>query len=395
MSRKGAARFVPFAYGFRPFFFFAGVYAAAALGTWLWIYRSGSMPLGQMPPQLWHGHEMLYGFVAAAIAGFMLTAVPSWTGSRGYAGGPLKLLVLIWLAGRMSFMFADRLPFALFAVLELAFIPALIVTIAPSLLRTFNRNTPLLLVLLLFWSGDLLFVFGVTATDVAMSSRGLRVGLDLVLVLITVIGGRIVPAFTRNALRERGTTVNMRGNALLEKFTIGTMLAYAIADIVSPYNQLTAVIAVLAGLAQLARLVGWHGIRTASMPIVWVLHVAYLWMPIGLLLQALFVLGEFSFAAYWQHALGAGVAGTMILAVMTRASLGHTARPIVAHWSIALAYVLLVFAISVRVFGPSVLTLPYQDTVVLAGLLWCVAFVIFALVYAPVLLMARLDGKSG
>ncbi|MCB1845682.1 MAG: NnrS family protein, partial [Halioglobus sp.] len=206
---------------------------------------------------------------------------------------------------------------------------------------------------------------------------------------------RIVPAFTRNALRERGIVVNMRGNALLEKFTIGAMLAYAAANIASPYYPLTGAIAAVAALAQFARLFGWHGTRTASMPIVWVLHVAYLWLPTGLLLQALFVLGEFSFAAYWQHALGAGVAGTMILAVMTRASLGHTARPIVAHWSIALAYVLLVLSVVARVFGPTLLPFPYADTILIAGLLWSAAFAIFVLVYAPVLLMARLDGKPG
>lgn len=395
MSRNRSSRFVPFAYGFRPFFLLAGVYALLAVVSWLWVYRAGLMPLGNIPPQFWHGHEMLYGFVSAAIAGFMLTAVPSWTGSRGYAGGPLQTLVLLWLGGRFAFMFADSLPFWLLAALELAFIPALMMMLAPSLLRTYSRNTPLLLVLLFFWAGDAMFILGLANADTVMSARGLRIGLNLVLVLLTVIGGRIVPAFTGNALRERAVPVQMRGSALLDKFTILAMLAYAIADIVGPMHSATGWIALAAASAQLVRLSGWQSLHTLSQPIVWVLHIAYLWLPVGLALKALFVLGGFVWAAHWQHALGAGAAGTMILAVMTRASLGHTGRPLVVDRLTVAAYGFLVLAVAVRVFGAAALPHSYQSVVLLAGGMWATAFLLFVLAYTPVLLSPRQDGKPG
>jgi uncharacterized protein involved in response to NO len=392
---RDSQRWVPFAYGFRPFFFVAGVYAAVALGAWLVIYASGSAPLAGLPPQYWHAHEMLFGFVAAAVAGFMLTAVPSWTGGRGFAGWPLKILVLLWLTGRLAFALAATLPVVLLAILELAFIPALILTIAPSLLRAPSRNTPLLLVLLVFWASDLVFMLGVAYQDVAMSARGLRGGLDLVLVLITVIGGRIVPAFTGNALRARAVTVTLRASPLLERLTISAMLAYAIADVTAPMHGLTGTIAALAGVAQALRLAGWQGVRTLSQPIVWVLHLGYLWLPVGLFLKALYVLGDVGWAVHFQHALGAGAAGTMILAVMTRASLGHTGRPLQVRRIVTLAYVLLTGGVAVRVFGPALLPGSYLATVVTAGALWVIAFALFVYAYAPVLLRPRVDGKPG
>ncbi len=395
MSTDRSTRFVPFSYGFRPFFLLAGIYAVFGVLSWLWVYRSGLMPLGSVPSQFWHGHEMLYGFVAAAIAGFMLTAVPSWTGSRGYAGKPLQLLVFLWLAGRLAFLFAGSLPFWLLAAIELAFVPALMLILAPSLLRTWSRNTPLLLVLLLFWAGDAMFMLGLANSETVMSARGLRVGINLVLVLLTVIGGRIVPAFTGNALRGHAVPVQMRSSALLDRFTIVAMLAYAIADIIAPLHSNTGWIALIAALAQCVRLSGWQGMRTLSQPIVWVLHVAYLWLPVGLALKALYLLGGFAWAAHWQHALGAGAAGTMILAVMTRASLGHTGRPLVVNRLTIAAYVLLVLAVTTRVFGAAVLSLPYQTVVLLAGGLWAAAFSLFVVVYTPVLLLPRCDGKPG
>ncbi len=392
---KSLPRFVPFAYGFRPFFLLAGIQAVVSVCAWLWLYRGGMAPLAALPPQYWHVHEMIYGFIVAAIAGFMLTAVPSWTGTRGFAGRPLQLLVFLWLAGRVAFMFANSIPFWVLAVLELAFLPALIVTLSPSLLRTINRNTPLLLVLLVIWLSDLIFVAGLAQQDVILSGRGLRVGLDLVLVLITVIGGRIVPAFTGSALRSSGIDARMRSYALLDRTTIALMLAFAIADIAASQHALTGYIAAVAALAQVWRLSGWQGWRTGSQPVVWILHVAYLWLPIGLCLKALSVLGDVWWAAYWQHAFGAGAAGTMILAVMTRASLGHTGRSLQVHKVIAVAYALLVLSVTVRVFGPALLPMQYQGIVVVAGSLWVLAFAMYLVIYTPILLRPRVDGKAG
>lgn len=392
MSR---ARWVPFAYGFRPFFLLSGMYAIVAMAAWLLFYSRGDSPLFPLPPQLWHGHEMIFGFIAATIAGFMLTAVPSWTGSRGFAGRPLIVLTLLWFAGRMAFFAADVLPAALLVVAELAFLPALMATIAPSLLRTFNRNSPLLAVLALFWAADAVFLYGVTSGDVLLAGTALRGALDVVLVLITVIGGRIVPSFTANALRMRGLAAGVRSHPVLERLVIAAMLVFVVADVLRPQHGLTAVIAAAAALLQLARLARWQGYRTLSDPIVWILHAAYLWLPVGLALKAAFVSGGFAWAAHWQHALSAGTAATMILAVMTRAALGHTGRPLRTGPAVTAAYVLLLGAVAVRVFGPALLPAGYLATVTTAGTLWLLAFLLYVVVYAPILLRPRVDGKAG
>ena len=216
MNIEDPKRLVPFAYGFRPFFLLAGLYAVVAMATWLWMFTQGAAPSDVIGPQSWHGHEMIFGFITAAIAGFLLTAVPSWTGRRGFAGIPLMLLTLAWLSGRVAFAMAGVLPLSVIAAVELAFLPALMAVAGPSLLRTISRNTPLLFVLLMLWIADAVFLYGLWQGDAMLITAALRGGLDIVLVLVTVIGGRIVPAFTGNALKASGLAVNMRNNRIVE-----------------------------------------------------------------------------------------------------------------------------------------------------------------------------------
>jgi uncharacterized protein involved in response to NO len=225
------SRWVPFAYGFRPFFLLAGIYAAIGMSVWLWAYIAGWSPLPSLPPQLWHSHEMLFGFIAAAVAGFVLTAVPSWTGSRGFAGAPLVVLVMLWLAGRIAFAFFDEIPLDLVILAEVLFLPAVIVTIAPSLFRTRNRNIVLLLVIAAFWAADLVFLHAIRSGDIAAASAALRVGIDVILFLLTIIAGRIVPSFTANALRNQGMEVSLRSSKLIERGVFIAMLAYIAVDV--------------------------------------------------------------------------------------------------------------------------------------------------------------------
>lgn len=389
------ARLVPFAYGFRPFFLAAGWYALVAIGAWLWLYQAGLAPFAALPAYQWHAHEMLFGFVAAAIAGFMLTAVPSWTGERGFAGWPLIVLAALWLLGRIAMAAAGVLPLPVVAVAELAFLPAVAVTISPSLLRSSNRNAPLLIVLFALWAMDATFLHALRGGDVLLASTALRGALDIVLLLVTVIGGRIVPAFTASALRTRGIEPDIRSRRAVDIAAIGSMVALVIADLVAPMHGLTAAVALLAALAHAARIAGWQTRKTLSEPIVWVLHAAYLWLPIGLFLKAMWLLFGVSWAAHWPHALGAGTAATMIVAVMTRASLGHTGRPLVVAKPIAWAYALLIAAAATRVFGPAVLPLDYSHVVACAAALWIAAFVLYVVVYTPILLRPRADGKPG
>ena len=395
MSPPAAKRLVPFAYGFRPFFLLAGLFAAVSVAAWLWIYGAGAVPGTRMPPQFWHGHEMIFGFVAAAVAGFLLTAVPSWTGGPGFSGLPLVALTSLWFAGRIAFSLGETLPVALLATVELGFLPGVMLLVAPTLFRSSNRNIRLLPVLLVLWLMDAYFLYGLAAGDFAASATALRGALGLVLVLITVIGGRVVPAFTRNALAQRGRNLVIRSRPLVEKLVIPVMLVYAIADVIAPMGTATAVVATLAAALQAWRLSAWQGFCTASQPIVWILHLAYLWLPVGLALKAAFLLGGFAWAVHWQHALGAGAAGSMVLAVMTRAALGHTGRPLRAHPVTVAAYSLLTVSVVVRVFGPGVLPGQYAAVVMTAGTLWLVAFLLYVGVYAPVLLLPRLDGKPG
>jgi len=388
------SRFVPFAYGFRPFFLVAGLYAVIAIAGWVWIYATGRVPSAALPPLLWHGHEMLFGFIGAAIAGFLLTAVPSWTGTRGFAGPPLVALTVLWLAGRIAFAATGSLPPLWLAVCELSFLPLLAFLIGRTLLRTHNRNFPMLIIIAVLWAIDAWFLYSITNGEFALASRALRVGIGLVLLLVTVIGGRIVPNFTASALRQRGIEAAIRSRPPVERITIGSMVLMVVVDLVAPSHWAAWAVAGVAALAQAVRMSGWRSLRTLSDPIVWVLHAAYAWLPIGLALKAVHIATGAAWAAHWQHALTIGVAATMILAVTTRASLGHTGRPLVVARSIAVAYMLLLLAALVRVFGPAVMP-DYLLTIEAAALLWIAAFGIYVFVYAPILTKPRVDQRPG
>jgi len=390
-----ARRYTPFAYGFRPFFLAAGTWAIVAIAAWAFLLRAGGAPFGALAPMLWHGHEMLYGFIGAAIGGFLLTAVPSWTGTRGFAGAPLALLAALWLAGRLAFAAAGFLPVALVAALELAYLPALAFLIGRSLLRERNRNFPMLVIVAVLWGVDAAFLRSAFAGNFGAADLALRAGIGLVLLLVTIIGGRIVPAFTANALRSRGKAADIRHWKPVEVAAIGAMALAVIVDAAAPLSTAAGAVAALAALAQAIRLAGWRSLRTLDDPIVWVLHAAYAWLPLGLALKAVHHLAGAPWAAQWLHALTIGAAATMILAVMTRASLGHTGRPLVVGRSIAVAYGLLLLAALLRTFGPFLLPLSYLATVESAALAWIAAFAIFVVVYAPILTRERADGKPG
>ena len=382
-------------YGFRPFFLGAGALAVFLVPWWA-AAVAWRVPLGSAwAPALWHGHEMLFGFVGAAIAGFLLTAVPSWTGERGFAGWPLVALATLWGLGRVAVGTSDTWSPAWVTGLEAAFLPALIALIAPSLVRTRNRNTPLLAVLAALWGVDLAFYWGVWRGDATLARHALYVGIDIVLLLVTVVGGRIIPAFTSSALKQQGIASPRHTWRAMTPLAIGAMVAITLIDLWKPESAMAGTVAAAAALIQAVRLAQWQGLRTFRLPIVWVLHLGYLWLVIGLALKALALVADVSFAHFYLHALTIGVAGTMILAVITRASLGHTGRPLRVTHSTIWAYALLTAAAVARVFGPQLLPLAYTQVVVLAAGLWTAAFVLFLKVYVPILLGPRADGKPG
>lgn len=382
-------------YGFRPFFLGAGALAALFIPWWV-AALAWRLPLtSAWPPALWHGHEMLFGFIGAAIAGFLLTAVPSWTGERGFAGSPLAALAALWALGRVVVATSGAWPRTWVVGIEAAFLPGLIALIAPSLIRTRNRNTPLLAVVAALWIVDLAFHWAVWHGDVTLARHALFVGIDIVLLLVTAVGGRIIPAFTSAALRQHGTSRPLYSWRTVTPLAIGAMAAVTLVDLLSPGSALAGGVAALAAIIQGIRLAQWQGLRTVRMPIVWVLHLGYLWLVLGLALKALALLAHIGFASFYLHALTIGAAGTTIVAVMTRAALGHTGRPLRVTHSIIWAYGLLTAATATRVFGPALLPMAYPQVVLLAGGLWTAALVLFLKVYAPMLLSPRADGKPG
>ena len=382
-------------YGFRPFFLAAGI-AAVVLVPWWALSLTGGVPLETpWPPTLWHAHEMIFGFIGAAMAGFLLTAVPSWTGQRGFAGWPLALLAGLWLLGRLVVATSAHWPLLLSAVIDTAFFPALGLMLLPPLLRARNRNTPLLLVLLALCIANATFYWGLHRANWALAHGALLAAVNVILLLLTVVGGRIVPAFTSSALKEHRGGRLIRTLPGVNAVAIAAMVVVALVDLGFAQSKVAGVCALGAAIVQGIRLAQWGAWRTLRQPIVWVLHVAYAWLPVGLALKALALLTGASFAAFWLHALTIGAAATMILAVMTRASLGHTGRPLVVSGPTAFAYVLLSAAAIVRIFGLDLPHASYAAVITLAALLWTAAFALFLWVYAPMLVTPRADGKAG
>lgn len=389
-----APRWAFFAYGFRPFFFAALAYAILGMAAWIWIRASGAMPLYSLPPQLWHGHEMLFGFVGAAIAGFLLTAVPSWTVSKGYSGLPLILVSALWLLGRIAFAASAHLPVTTLAVFELAFLPILAMLIGPALVRARNRNAALLIVLAALWFVDATFLCALALRRLDLASTALLVGIDIILVLITVIGGRIVPTFTANALRRCGIDASIRQHTAIEVLTIGSMIGIVAVDALRPGTLWAGLIAGVAAFLQGVRLAGWQGRRCWREPIVWILHLSYLWLPLGLSLKAAFFAGGCDWASQWLHALTIGVTASMVVAVITRAALGHTGRALTVTASIAIAYAFLSVATLTRVLAGS-FDIDRESMVRASAGLWMIAFAMVLAKYAPILLKPRVDGKPG
>ncbi|MCX7055823.1 MAG: NnrS family protein [Proteobacteria bacterium] len=384
-----------FGYGFRPFFLFVGVLGLLYIPWWVGSVAFGWQLSTDWPPTLWHGHEMLFGFIVAAIAGFMLTAVPNWTGSRGYAGWPLIGLAAVWTAGRLVILSSTIWPVALTAAVDLAFLPLLAFFIGGALLRARNRNMVLLLVLAALFTCNAFFHWGLGHHDAPMAAHALRAGIDVVLVLVTVIGGRIVPAFTTGAMSALGYSRPASRWPWVTPLVVAAMIANLMAGIAEVPSPVAATIAIAAAVLHAVRLVQWRAPLRLMAPIVWILHLAYGWLAVGFALKALALLGGYASAAFWLHALTIGAITGMVMAVMTRAALGHSGRPLVLAPSIAVAYLLLSAAALLRVFGLGALGLRYPLVLTLSGLLWLGALILYLVVYAPILLRPRADGRPG
>ena len=391
MTHTGAGPATVLACGFRPFFLLAGVHATLAIPLW-WASLQGLEPTGLALPALaWHAHEMFYGFVMAAVAGFLLTAVPGWTNTRPVAGVPLLILVLIWLAGRAAVTLPLGLPPGVAAAVDLAFPLALALAIAPALIRSGKlRNLVFIALLFVLFAANLRFHHSRPVTVDA-----LRTTVDAVLLMVVVVGGRITPAFTASWLKRGGDDRPIKPLAWLDTTAVAGVVALLVVDVLALGSTWAGITAGATALLLFARLSRWRGHRTWREPIVAMLHLAYAWIPVGLGLRALAELGSPVPGAAWLHALTTGAFASMILAVMTRATLGHTGRAITASPATTWAYGAVTVAALCRVFGPVLAPGSHGLWLSAAAALWTLGFVLFLVCYAPMLCTPRADGRPG
>lgn len=383
-----------FRHGFRPFFLLCGLWAVAAMLVWTAALHGAPLPEGLLRGARWHAHEMIAGFVGAAMGGFLLTAVPNWTERPGYAGWPVIGLAVLFVAARLALLPGVALPPSVAAGVALLPIPALLLTVLPAVL---GARTPRLFgppaLILAFWAGDLLMLGDAVGWFAGTWAAGQMLALNVALALVGLIGGRIVPAFTLNALRKAGRPVELRRLPGADRAGILALIAVVLVDLAAPGGLIAGSVAVAAGLLAALRLSRWHGLRTGREPLLWVLHLAYVLIPAALLLKAVFLLTAAPWAAAWLHMQAAGAIALMILAVMTRATLGHTGRDLTASASLAAAYGLLLGAVLLRVFGG--LVVAPMTALAAAALLWIAAFSVFLSIFGPMLLAPRPDGKPG
>lgn len=392
---RGKAGPLFFAAGFRPFFLFAGLQAALMLPLWLAVYVGGIDLHLPFAAAVWHGHEMIFGFAGAAVGGFLLTAVPNWTNTHHVSGRPLMVLFALWLAGRVGFTLAGVLPPLLVAVACLSYLPMLAFLLAKPLIAAGKaRNIVFLPILGLFLVSDALVQAG-ALWGWGDPLRGIYLGMSLVLVMIAIVGGRIVPSFTQNWLRMQGRPVELSPIGWIEKGAAqGSVLLAGVLTALVPGSKAAGVVLLLAALIHLVRLSRWHGLKTLSHPILWVLHLGYLWLVIGLALLGLASFIEALPVSAAVHALTAGCIGTMVLGVMSRAALGHSGRPLDVSKATVAAYVLLSLGTALRVVAP-LLPDAQMGLTHAGGSLWALAWILFVVVYFPVVTRPRADGRPG
>ena len=373
--------------GFRPFFLLASAWAVFAILAWLCSFLHGVPLASGFAPLAWHRHEMLFGFVGAAIVGFLLTAVPNWTGRLPIAGPPLAALAALWLAARLAVWFSGTLGLVAAAACDVGFYLVFAFVAGREVIAAGNRNVPVIGIVLLFGladAWDYLAAAGLAGDEATPSHAAIA----LVTVLISVIGGRIIPSFTRNWMVKRGFSKGLPSQpGRFDLVTIAMTALALLGWILLPGTTWVAGCLVVAGLLQIVRLGRWRGWRTWSDPLVLVLHAGYAWIPLGLLLLGLGAAGAAVPATAAIHALTAGAIATMILAVMTRASLGHTGRALRASSATSGLYACVMLGAAVRVLTGLGLV-DYRLGIEVSGGLWASAFAIFLLGYAPILVRA-------
>ena len=373
--------------GFRPFYLLASVFSAFSVLLWT-AQLSGYLPSAYLQGPVWHGHEMLFGYTTAVIAGFLLTAVRAWTNQPTPAGMPLMALAALWVCGRVLVL----TPFAMTAaVANAAFPVAVALAIGIPLYRARNVRNYFFAGLLVLMGGLIFAVHLALQGRYALSPRvGVQLALDVVLFIMAVMGGRVIPMFTNSGVPGADAT----RHALVEKMALGTVILLFAADLLQLPQTFIAMIALASALAHAVRLYLWRPWRTLAAPLVWILHAAYAWIVVHLVLRGVLAL-ELLAGSYATHALTVGAIGGLTLGMMTRTARGHTGRPLAADGCELAVFLLIQVAAVLRVFGGIASSGLDMPSVQLSGLIWAVAFGLFSVRYWPVLTRPRLDGKPG
>ncbi|SEQ48519.1 NnrS family protein [Thalassovita taeanensis] len=378
-------------FGFRPFFLLAAIWAAVAMVLWIGMLSGGVQLPTAFDPVSWHAHAFIFGYLVAVVAGFLLTAVPNWTGRLPVVGWRLAFLAGLWVAGRLAVTFSQYLPPIVVFLIDLSCMTSLAIMLAREIIAGRNWKNLIVLALVVFLIiGGAIFHWEAARGGTPSQGIGLRIGLAAGIMMISVIGGRIVPSFTRNWLVKRSDPSRpIPPMQRFDKSVLLLSLAGLSLWVARPLDALTAFALIFVGLAQFARLSRWSGHRTTSEPLVWVLHLAYAFVPLGALaLGASILRPDLVAPGSAQHLWMAGAIGMMTLAVMTRATLGHTGRALTAGGATTGVYLALFGAVFARV-AAGIWSVSAFELYSISAALWCLAFIGFALVYGPLLMTPK------
>jgi uncharacterized protein involved in response to NO len=386
-SAAPPAGFALWQLGFRPFYLLASAFAALSIGLW-GLQFAGMLPRAYLPTPLWHAHEMLFGFTLAVIVGFLFTAGRNWANRPTPTGGLLALLAALWVAGRVLVL----TPYGWTAAVVNALFPlsAAVALAVPFFAARNRRNYFFVGLLVLLAAAQLLFHLAHLGVVPVPGWASVQLALDLVLFIMAVMGGRVIPMFTNNGVPG----ARAQRMPALEKLALGSVLALIAADLLHVRGAWLAGLLVVCAGAHLLRWALWQPWVTWRTPLVWVLHVAYVWIPVHLALRAASALGAVAPSAA-THALTAGAIGGLVTGMMTRTARGHTARALRAGRSETASYLLVLAAALVRVFVPLLVPAWTLAAIWSSAALWSAAFAIYAVTYWPVLTRPRLDGQPG
>jgi uncharacterized protein involved in response to NO len=378
-------------YGFRPFFLLGAAYAGIGILIWLPLLFGEIRIPTAFSPLDWHIHEMLYGYVPAVMTGFLLTAIPNWTGRLPLQGGPLAALAALWIVGRVAVCVSQPIGALAAGVIDCSFLFFVAAAAAREILAGRNwRNLPPVAIVLIFFAGNV--VFHVEDRMTGYGALGTRIGIAAAIALISLIGGRVIPSFTHNWLTRANPGRQPAPFGQFDVAVLAVSVAALLVWIALPGWSGAAVLMLIAGAGQAVRLARWAGDRTLRDPLVFILHVGYAFVPIGFVIVAgAIVLPRMIPLSAGLHCWTAGAIGTMTLAIMTRASLGHTGHALAAGRLTQALYVLVVAAAALRMaaaFEPAAPGLLHA-----AAAAWIAAFWIFAVGYGPALFQPRRSAR--